>query len=278
MLQAGVIGLGQIGGGVAVCLARAGRLAAVYDVYPEVAAKLEGVPACVSSPAELASSCDVVIIAVVSAEQVRDALSGPDGLLSGARDDLTVVLMSTVSLPDLHSLSELAGAAGVKLVDCGVTGGPAAARKGLVCLVGADDADYQRVLPVLEDCSQTVVRMGGPAAGMAAKVARNVLVYGTYHAAYEAAKLAESAGVDLATLAAAIDASAASMGSPMAFQLPLDPVQTGGRDEKLLRQATAEIMRKDLAAATELARALDIELQTPAGALGDYKGIFGLED
>ena len=138
MQKAGVIGLGQIGGGVAICLARAEVLEAVYDVRPDASAKLPGVPAVAASPAEVAQRCDIVLIAVVDAKQVRDVLTGTDGVLSQARPGLTVVLLATVSLKDLTKLRKLTDAAGVGLVDCGVTGGPAAANNGLVCLVGAD--------------------------------------------------------------------------------------------------------------------------------------------
>ena len=53
-MKTGVIGLGQIGGGIAVCLARAGQLAGVYDVRKGASDALEGVPSVVASPAELA--------------------------------------------------------------------------------------------------------------------------------------------------------------------------------------------------------------------------------
>jgi 3-hydroxyisobutyrate dehydrogenase len=77
-LRAGVIGLGMIGGGVALSLARSGRpVAAVHDVRPDAADDLDGVPDQVESPAAVAKECDVVLLAVVSAEQARDVLAGP---------------------------------------------------------------------------------------------------------------------------------------------------------------------------------------------------------
>jgi 3-hydroxyisobutyrate dehydrogenase len=120
-LRAGVIGLGAIGGGVAISLARKKRPLAVYDVRAEAAATLEGVPTVERSPAAVSATADVVMIAVVNAGQVRATLEGPDGLLAGVHPGLVLVLLSTVSLNDLRDLAAIANAAGVPLLDCGVT-------------------------------------------------------------------------------------------------------------------------------------------------------------
>ena len=97
--RAGVIGFGIIGGGVAVSLADSGRPAtAVYDVRPDAAEDLAGVPAVAADPAAVARSSDVVGLAVVTADQARQALAGPAGVLAGARPGMVVVLLSTVSI------------------------------------------------------------------------------------------------------------------------------------------------------------------------------------
>ena len=83
----------------------------------------------------------VVIVAVVDAAQTIAVLSGPDGVLAAARSDLAVVLLATVALDDLARLRALTDAAGVALIDSGVVGGLRARENGLICLVGAQDAD-----------------------------------------------------------------------------------------------------------------------------------------
>src|ERR1700722_8950264 len=88
MSTAGVIGLGAIGGGVAICLARSGHLKAVYDIRKDASDKLPGVPAVTGSPAEVARQCDVVMIAVLDAKQTRDVLTGPEGVLTQVRPGL----------------------------------------------------------------------------------------------------------------------------------------------------------------------------------------------
>jgi 3-hydroxyisobutyrate dehydrogenase len=259
MAKAGVIGLGVIGSGVALCLARAGLLGAVYDVRKEASEGLEGVPAVAASAAEVARQCDVVLIAVVDAKQTIDVLSGPDGILSQSRPGLDVVLLATVSIADLARIRALTDAAGVGLVDSGVTGGPKARQNGLICLVGAEPEIFERVRPALNGFAKSVALMGGPGAGMAAKIARNVVVYGCLRAGYEAATLARAAGVDVRQLIQVIEDSSDGVGGPMMMMgRPKDPATDAV--EAKLREDTRGLMNKDLAAALDLGKTFNIAL------------------
>jgi 3-hydroxyisobutyrate dehydrogenase len=275
MKKAGVIGLGAIGGGVAVCLARSGHLAAVYDIRPEVVQDLEGVPPVVASPAELARRVDVVLIAVVSAKQTIDVLSGPNGVLAAARPGLNVVLLSTISLHDLSEIRALTDAAGVGLVDSGVTGGPKAKENGLICLVGGDSGVVEAVRPVLAGFARSVAYMGGPGAGMAAKIARNVVVYGCLRAGYEAAILCRGAGVRVADLAKVIEESSDSVGGPMMLMgRPADPLSDPS--EAKLREYVRGLMIKDLDAAQELAATLGVKLPLVELTLRTDRSVVGI--
>lgn len=256
--KAGVIGLGHIGSGIALCLARSGQLGAVYDIRADAADGLEGVPAVLATPAELAKQADVIIIAVVSAKQTVDVLTGPDGVLSQARPGMTIVLVATVSIEDLKAIRELTDAAGVGLVDCGVSGGQKARENGLVCLVGGDDATVARVRPVLEGFAKHVAHMGPAGAGMAAKIARNVIVFGCLRAGYEAAVLCRNSGVDIRQLSEAIDASSEGVGGPLMLATRDDPLAS--EQEAGIREYTRALMVKDLDAALDLARSFGIEL------------------
>ena len=96
------------------------------------------------------------------------------------------MVVSTVSPSTVRRLAELAVASGCELVDCGVSGGPVAAAEGqLVAMVGGSPEAVARVRPVLEAFSSHVVHMGPPGAGLGAKLARNIVQYGSWLAAYE---------------------------------------------------------------------------------------------
>lgn len=268
--------MGQIGAGVAICLARSNQLAAVYDIRPDAADTLEGVPAVVASPAELARQADVVIIAVVNAKQTIDVLSGPDGVLSQARPGLSVVLVATVSIEDLNGIRALTDQAGVDLVDCGVTGGPKSREHGLVCLVGGSDETVARVRPVLDGFAKLVAHLGGPGAGMAAKIARNVIVFGGLRAGYEAAILCRNAGVDIRQLSEVIDASSDSVGGPLMLAVRDDPASSD--KEAAIREYTRALMIKDLDAAIDLARSYGIALPLIELTRRTDQAVVGLAD
>jgi 3-hydroxyisobutyrate dehydrogenase-like beta-hydroxyacid dehydrogenase len=270
----GVIGLGMIGAGVATCLARTGQLAAVYDVRSDAADAIAGCPTLSATPKALAEATDTILIAVVSAQQTIDVLSGANGVLAAARPGMNVVLLATVSLTDLAEIRALTDAAGVGLIDSGVTGGQKAAENGLVCLVGGTDDAIAAVKPVLDGFALSVAHMGPAGAGMAAKIARNVVVYGCLRAGYEAAALCRNAGVDVIQLTKVIDDSARGVGGPMMLMSRADPLTDP--QEAGIREYTRGLMVKDLEAARDLGRGFGIQLPLVELALNTDMAVVGL--
>ncbi len=135
----GVIGLGSLGEGMARSVLRAGLPLVVCDVRPEATEAYREEAEVAGSPADLARRADAVIVAVVDDEQVHAVLSGPEGGLAAARPGTVFVVVSTISTECVEAIGAEASAAGVAIVDCGVSGGPAAAASGdLVCMVGGD--------------------------------------------------------------------------------------------------------------------------------------------
>jgi len=248
--RAGVIGLGMIGGGVAVSLARSGRIPVVYDIRPDAADDLLGVPPVAASPVDVARDSDVVLVAVVDANQARAVLCADDGVLAGAHPGLVVVLLSTVAVPVVHDLARECSAKGVELLDCGVTPGDQAADNGLVAILGGDDDAVRAAMPVLVDFAKEVVHCGPLGAGMATKIARNVITYGTWRAVQEAANLVRAAGVAperLIEVVQAADPEGTTLFSWLRNQIAAQP------DTRAMVPQVRRLMDKDLAAAQELA-------------------------
>lgn len=272
-MRIGVIGLGQIGHGVAICLARANALSAIYDVRPEAQGELGAVCQMAVSPAEVASRSDIVIIAVVSSEQARDVLFGSGGLLASAARP-RVLLMATISLEDFRNIRRQAGEGGITVTDCGVIGGAVAHLNGLICLVGADDDEMAAVRPALDVFAGNVIHVGPPGTGMAAKICRNVVVYGVWRTAYEAACLADAAGVDVRQLAAAIDASEQVVGGAAQWIKRPDPA--GDAAERALREQVLVFLNKDLSAAINLAGEFGLSLPMAELSRETGKSILGL--
>ncbi|MGW6356393.1 NAD(P)-binding domain-containing protein [Streptomyces sp. NPDC055092] len=255
-LRAGVVGLGMIGGGVAVSLARSGRVPAVYDIRPDASDNLDGVSAPLASPADVAKNSDVVMVAVVNAAQARTVIAGDGGLLSGAHPGLTIVLQSTVALPVVHELAELCAKQEVGFLDCGVTPGDKAAEHGMVAIIGGEQPVVDHARPVLDDWAKKVVHCGPLGAGMATKIARNVVTYGTWRTVTEAAALAAAAEVEPARLAEVID-TADPEGRTLLQLLRMRAID-GTLPETVARQIEP-LMTKDLDAARDLAATLGVD-------------------
>jgi 3-hydroxyisobutyrate dehydrogenase-like beta-hydroxyacid dehydrogenase len=278
--RAGVIGLGDIGRGLADNLMRAGVTLSVCDVRPEATeAYAEGAHVA-TSPADLARHSDVILVAVVNDDQVRGVLRGADGVFAGAQEGSTVVIVSTIATTTVEEVRTEGAGHGVHVVDCGVSGGPSAAASGqLVCMVGGTAEDVERVTPLLNVISSLVLHMGPPGAGISAKLARNLVQYGSWMAAFEAQELAEAAGIDLIKLGQAIAESDKHIGgaSRLMFRTTTAP-WPDGTDAGLLTLVRngSLLAHKDLAAARQLGQELGVPLPLATLTEARCDEIFGL--
>jgi 3-hydroxyisobutyrate dehydrogenase len=276
----GVIGLGAIGDGVAQSMVRDGLPLVVCDVRSEATDRYRDTATVAPSPAALVALSDVVVVAVVNDEQVHAVLSGPDGGLAAADPDTTVLIVSTITVPCVEAIGAEAAALGVPVVDCGVSGGPSAAASGeLVCMAGGDPEVIDRLAPVFDAMGSLTVTMGPFGTGLAAKLARNLVQYGSWLAAYEGQRLAEAAGIKLHKLAQVIKASDAKIGgaSTLMFRSTVAPF-TDEDDRGLVNAmlSGASLAHKDLAAVLELAATLNVELPMAALTEQHTDEIFGV--
>ena len=194
--------------------------------------------------------------------------------------DTTVVVVSTITTTCVAAIGAEATGLGVPIIDCGVSGGPSAAASGnLVCMCGGDSEVIAGLAPLFEAIGSLTVTMGPFGTGLAAKLARNVVQYGGWLAAYEGQVLAEAAGIELAKLAQVVRASDAQSGGPatLMFRRTVAPF-TAADDEGLVgaMQAAAGLARKDLQAALALAKELDLELPLAAMTEANCGDIFGV--
>jgi 3-hydroxyisobutyrate dehydrogenase len=228
---------------------------------------------------------DVVVVAVVNDEQVHAVLSGPDGALAAGGPDTTFVVVSTITTACVAAVGAEAAALGVPIVDCGVSGGPRAAATGnLVCMAGGDPAVIAGLAPLFDAMGSLTVTMGPFGTGLAAKLARNLVQYGGWLAAYEGQVLAEAAGIELSKLAQVIKASDALIGgaSTLMFRPTVAPM-TADDHPGLVQamQSGAALAHKDLQAA--LALAADLHVDLPMAAMtethcDDIFGVAGIEE
>jgi 3-hydroxyisobutyrate dehydrogenase-like beta-hydroxyacid dehydrogenase len=257
----GVVGLGQIGGSVAKAVAGGGFATAGYDVKPEVLAKVEQGVRQAGSLQELGEVSDIALGAVWDDEQVMDVLGH---LLEVPSPPSTIGVISTVTLRTIHRAAEAAEAKRVNVLDCSVTGGARLRRDGkIVVMVGSSAEAFEAIRPVLETFGDPAVHAGPLGSGMRAKLARNMIVYGTWYVVLEAARLAASGDVSVETLAAIVSASDRwKSGAAEVLQWDFLVRNPGDDAAHANREHYVGALHKDLRAAIEAAEdaGVDVDL------------------
>jgi len=264
----GFIGLGQIGRPMARRLVDHPAGLWVFDVDDSASSALADVGAKVAaSPRELAERVRHVSVMVRDDAQVRAVLEGPDGVFAGAAPGTVVAIHSTIH-PDTARAMYSAGAGyGVAVLDVPVSGGARAATDGtLALLVGGDSDAVDADRDVLERMGSLVLHLGPIGAGTVAKLARNLLHFTAFTAAFEAAALATAAGIDVARLGEVVRHTDAITGGPGAilYRGAVGPVERTDGWYAILDHVR-QLGEKDLMLATELGDRLGVD--TP---LGDY--------
>ena len=201
-----VVGLGNMGGRIARRLASQGVRVLGLDARPGQAAAWgveDG-----GDLAGLAAAADLVLLSLPSSRQVEAVVEGPGGLLGHARPGLVVVDLTTAEPASTRRLHGLLAARGTALLDAGISGGPGPAASGtLTLMVGGDLQVLERVRPLLDLVGSTVVHLGGPGNGHAAKAVNNFLNAMNLAATAEAMVAGAAAGLDPKALLATIQAS-----------------------------------------------------------------------
>jgi L-threonate 2-dehydrogenase len=198
--RVGLLGLGSMGGPIAVNIARQGFEVLAYDPRREAleAVAEAGIRAC-ASPAEVAAAADLTLAIPYDYSQVEQAVFGPGGVVEGWSSAGLFVMMSTVGPDNARALGGALADRGHHLIDAPVSGGHGGATAGtLTIMVGATDQDLALARPVLEAFSKNIFHVGQqPGAGQAAKLVNQLLVVAHHVATAEALMLATRSGCDL---------------------------------------------------------------------------------
>src|SRR5579875_173646 len=119
-----------------------------------------------SSAAGLARESGVVITIVTNSPDVREVVTGPGGILEGAREGLVVVDMSTIAPSVSREIAAEAGERGVAFLDAPVSGGTQGAEAGtLTIMVGGDADALETARPVLEAMGKRIFHVGPSGSG-----------------------------------------------------------------------------------------------------------------
>jgi 3-hydroxyisobutyrate dehydrogenase len=270
-MRVGYIGLGDMGSGLAERVVGAGFDVSVFDIRPEAMepfVKLGAERA--GSPGEAAEGADVVGVVVRNDDEVRQVVSGSDGILVSARPGAVVAVHSTIALQTLRDVAGAAEARGVRLIDAAVSGGASGARAGRLCVMaGGDEEAFNQARPVLDTFGGLILHLGPLGQGMAMKLARNLTGYLVMAAAHEGMVLAEKSGLPLAMFRRVLEYTDEVTGTyPFWLARPTTEAVDPVLDPTTAHWALwgANLAEKDLRDALELADDLGVQLPVAAAA------------
>jgi 3-hydroxyisobutyrate dehydrogenase len=207
---AAIVGVGNMGGGMAARLLEQGWAVRVRDIDASrmEALAVHGAQPC-GSPAEAASAAGALIVCVVDAAQTEEVLFGPQGAAAAMQPGQAVLLCPTIAPQDVERFAQRLAECGVATIDAPVSGGPARARDGSMSLmVACEDATFERYRPLIETLSSKVFRISTrPGDGARTKLVNNLLAGINLVGAAEALALAQRMGLDLRTTLGVIEQS-----------------------------------------------------------------------
>lgn len=197
--RVGFCGLGIMGLPMARNALRAGFPVIAWNRTPERAEPLGADGATIAAtPAEVARASDVVVTMVTSSPDVEAVTFGPDGIADGAHDGLLAIDMSTIAPSASRDFADRAAAKGFATLDAPVSGGEIGAIEArLAIMIGGEDRDVARAMPLFEALGRTIVHVGGHGAGQACKLANQIAVALNNLGVAEALVFAAAQGIDL---------------------------------------------------------------------------------
>ena len=248
------IGLGNMGGGMAANLVKAGHEVHAFDLSPEALARAaENGCATYTSVREAVQGAEAVV-SMLPNGAIVDSVYAAD-VIGHAPTTALLLDCSTIDVDTARKVADAASAAGYAMVDAPVSGGIAAANGGtLTFMVGGSDEAFARAEPILSAMGKAVIHAGASGAGQAAKICNNMILGATMIATCEAFALAQKLGLNLQTFYD-ISSKASGQSWSMTSYCPVPGVGPASpADNGYQGGFAAALMLKDLKLALEAAQ------------------------
>lgn len=285
------IGLGNMGGGMAANLVKAGLTVNAFDLSDAALAAAAGNGCATFTDArEAVAGVEAVVTMLPNGDIVRSVYT--ESVIGHAPSDAVLLDCSTIDVTSAREVIAAAQAAGHDMVDAPVSGGIAAAEAGtLTFMVGGTQEAFKRAEPVLNAMGKAVIHAGDAGNGQAAKICNNMLLAVHMIGTAEAFAMAQKLGLDPQTF---YDISSVSSGQNWSMtsycpvpgvgpQSPADNDYQGGfatalmlKDLKLAMEAagTAQVNTRIGALAKELYEAFDAS----GNGMRDFSAIITVYD
>jgi 3-hydroxyisobutyrate dehydrogenase-like beta-hydroxyacid dehydrogenase len=263
-MKAGVIGLGDMGSGLAKNLIANGFETSGFDLSETRMVefvKMGGVAS--SGPGDVGRHADAVYVMVMNGDQAKDVILGKDGLSSTMDQGGIIFLTATIKPSDARQIGTALEGSGLHFIDTPVSGGFPGAQGGtLTMMAAAPDELMAAAKPVMEAVSGTIHHVGrAPGEGQVMKACLQSIIGSIFSATFEAAALAAKAGVSGQALYNVVSTSGAGCGITKTALENIIDRQFEGTGSGI------GTMHKDLTISLNMAEEMGVPLFTAATAM-----------
>ncbi len=273
MAKIGFIGVGNMGGPMALNLLNAGHSVKVFDLSEDavdVCVKAGGEAA--SSATDAAKDVNIVISMLPKGDHVRSVYMGAEGAIASANEGTLFIDCSTIDVATAREVAEAAAGAGMMMVDAPVSGGVGGASGGtLTFMVGGPAGAFEAAKPVRRCIGTSIVHTGASGNGQAAKICNNMILGISMIAVSEAFVLGEKLGLDHQTLYDIASTASGQCWSLTSYCPVPGPVPTSPANNEYKPGFSAQNMLKDLNLSQEAASGFDASTALGKAAMDLYE-------
>ena len=263
-MKAGVIGLGDMGSGLAKNLIAAGFETSGFDLSETRMAQFTEMGGVSRTGAgEVGSHADVVFVMVMNGDQAASVIFDDGGLASTMREGGIIILTATIKPSEARAIGARLEGTGLRMIDSPVSGGFPGAQGGTLTMMAAAPDDLMTAArPVMEAVSGTIHHVGKAAGeGQVMKSCLQSIIGSIFSATFEAAALAAKAGVSGQVVYDVVSTSGAGCGiTKTALENIIDRKFEG-------TGSGIGTMHKDLTISLDMAEELGVPLFTAATAM-----------
>lgn len=256
-MHIGFIGLGNMGGPMALNLLKAGHQLTVFDLADTaVKTATDAGASAAKSVAEIAGAdVEIIITMLPAAAHVKQVYLGEDGILSRIDAKVLLIDASTIDPLSAREVSAACAKQGNAMVDAPVSGGTGGAAAGtLTFMVGGEDKAFERAQPLFDVMGKAAIHCGPAGNGQVAKVSNNMLLGISMIGVAEAMSLGTALGMDPKVLAQVINSSTGRCWSSDTYN-PYPGVLEGVPSSRGYSGGFAtDLMIKDLGLASDAAK------------------------
>ena len=263
-MKVGVIGLGDMGSGLAKNLIANGFETSGFDVSDARLAQFAGLGGVSCADAGgVGRHADIVFVMVMNGDQAKQVILGDDGLVAHMAEGGIIILTATIRPSEAREIGEALGDTGIRMIDSPVSGGFPGAQNGALTMMAAAPEDLMAAArPIMEAVSGTIHHVGkGPGEGQVMKSCLQSIIGSIFSATFEAAALAARAGVSGQALFDVVTTSGAGCGiTKTALENIIDRKFEG-------TGSGIGTMHKDLTISLDMAEELGVPLFTASTAM-----------